>query len=216
MEIGATKAVQDRLKTTKIEESKGASLVFCWDTHLTKIKGRNVLFIVNASNRYTIAMTDIEPRNWNYYTMYIRSVIHGVMQEMGYSEEQIGQYFKMSGDTTVTKTHGRKSVGGINRMVMDAQYFGKKLEKEAKYQWELSEYLNRDICQPEGFDAYGYQKRMDCQTVLICQPEGFDAYGYPSELFKLDMERLGIIPKRKPAKIIDFTRYIDTNRSSNH
>ena len=129
MEIGATKAVQDRLKTTKIEESKGASLVFCWDTHLTKIKGRNVLFIVNASNRYTIAMTDIEPRNWNYYTMYIRSVIHGVMQEMGYSEEQIGQYFKMSVDTTVTKTHGRKSVGGINRMVMDAQYFGKKLEK---------------------------------------------------------------------------------------
>ena len=152
------------------------------------------MFIVNPSNRYTIAMTDIEPRNWNYYTMYFRSVIHGVMQEMGYSEEQIGQYFKISGDTTVTKTHGRKSVGGINRMVMDAQYFGKKLEKEAKYQWKLSEYLNRDICQPEGFDAYGY----------------------PSELFKLDMERLGITTKRKPAKVIDFTKYIDTNRSTNH
>ena len=70
----------------------------------------------------------------------------------------------------------------------------KKLEKEAKYQWELNEYLNRDICQPEGFDAYGY----------------------PSELFKLDMERLGIISKRKSAKIIDFTKYIDTNRSTNH
>ena len=28
MEIGATKAVQDRLKTTKIEESAGASLVY--------------------------------------------------------------------------------------------------------------------------------------------------------------------------------------------
>ena len=48
--------------------------------------------------------------------------------------------------------------------------------------WELSEYLNRDICQPEGFDAYGY----------------------PSELFKLDMERLGIATKREPAKVIDF------------
>ena len=79
-------------------------------------------------------------------------------------------------------------------MVMDAQYFDKKLEKEVKYQWELSEYLNRDICQPEGFDVYGY----------------------PSELFKLDMERLGIISKRNPAKIIDFTQYIDTNRSTNH
>ena len=52
MEIGATKAVQDRLKTTKIAESKVVSLVFCWDTHLTKIKGRKVLFIANASNRY--------------------------------------------------------------------------------------------------------------------------------------------------------------------
>lgn len=43
MEIGATKAVQDRLKTTKIEESKGASLVFCWDTHLTIIKVRQYM-----------------------------------------------------------------------------------------------------------------------------------------------------------------------------
>ena len=98
-----------------------------------------------------------------------------------------------AGDTTITKTHGRKSVGGINRMVMDAQYFGKKLEKEAKYQWELSEYLNRDICQPEGFDAYGY----------------------PSELFKLDMERLGIATKRKPAKVIDIAQYIENNRGTN-
>ena len=139
-------------------------------------------------------MTDIEPRNWNYYAMYISRVIHGVMQQMGYSESQIDQYFQMSGDMSVTKTQSKKSVGGINRMVTDAQYFDKKLEKEAKYQWELSEYLNRDICQPEGFDAYGY----------------------PSELFKLDMERLGIAAKRKPAKVIHFTRYIDINRSSNH
>ena len=66
------------------------------------------------------------------------------------------------------------------------------MDKEAKYQWELSEYLNRDICQPEGFDAYGY----------------------PSELFKLDMERLGIAAKRKPAKVIDFAQYIENNRGT--
>ena len=43
------------------------------------------------------------------------------MQEMGYSEEQIAQYFKISGDMIVTKTHGKKSVGGLNRMVMYCQ-----------------------------------------------------------------------------------------------
>lgn len=68
--------------------------------------------------------------------MYISCVIHGVMQEMGYSEDQIGQYFKMSGDATVTKTHGGKSVGGINRMVMDdikdTQFFGRVQELKIK------------------------------------------------------------------------------------
>lgn len=34
--------------------------------------------------------------------------------------------------------------------------------------------------------------------------------GYPSELFKLDMERLGIATKRKPAKVIDIAQYIET------
>ena len=52
-------------------------------------------------------------------------------------------------------------------MVMDAQYFGKKLEKEAKYQWELSEYLNRDICQPEGFDCLKERERVMMWHVSI-------------------------------------------------
>ena len=144
MEIGATKAVQERLKTIKVSEMKGAFPVFCWDTHLTKIQGRNVLFIVNASNRYTIAMTNIKPGDCKHYTIYISRAIHDAMQEMGYSEEQIKQYFNISGDMAVTKTHGRKSVGGINRMAADAQYFGKKLEKEAKYQQDSPvNYLNQ-------------------------------------------------------------------------
>lgn len=185
MEIGVTKTVQVRIKSISLETARDSSLVFCWDTHLVKLKGRNVLLIVNASNRYAIAMTDIEPRNWNYYTLYIENVIRGIMQSMGYSQEQIQQYFKMSGDIIVTKTHGRKSVGGINRIATCMEYYGKKLEKNTKYQLELSEYLNRDICQPEGLDAYGY----------------------PYELFRLDMERIGILPKRNPAKVIEFQAY---------
>ena len=39
--------------------------------------------------------------------------------------------------------------------------------------------------------------------------------GYPSELFKLDMERLGIDTKRKPAKVIDIAQYIENNRGTN-
>lgn len=191
MEIGVTKAVQDKTKTKSVEIEKDTPLVFCWDTHLVKLKGRNVLLIVNASNRYTIAMTDIEPRNWNYYTLYVGRVIGSVMQNMGYSQDQIDEYFKMAGEMVVTKTHGRKSVGGINRMATCMEYYDKKLEKGVKYQRELCEYLNRDICQPEGFDAYGY----------------------PFELFHLDMERIGIVPKRKSAKIIDFQAHMENKHT---
>lgn len=52
------------------------------------------MLIINVSNRYTIAMTDIESRNWNYYTLYVGQVIRDVMQDMGYSQEQIQKYFQ--------------------------------------------------------------------------------------------------------------------------
>ena len=106
-------------------------------------------------------MTDIEPRNWKYYTLYIGRVIHGVMQQMGYSESQIDQYFQMSGDMSVTKTHGKKSVGGINRMITDAQYFDKKLEKDTKYRKTVSmamtEYTYPQYCPVKG--TYQEQNR---------------------------------------------------------
>ena len=71
MEIGAKKAVQDRLKTTKIEESKGASLVFCWDTHLTKIKGRNVLFIVDLELLLLHQSPYVSPAHLKYSFYFI-------------------------------------------------------------------------------------------------------------------------------------------------
>lgn len=49
MEIGVTKAVQGKIKIKPVEIIKDTPLVFCWDTHLVKLKGRNVLLIVNAS-----------------------------------------------------------------------------------------------------------------------------------------------------------------------
>ena len=30
----------------------------------------------------------------------------------------------------------------------------------------------------------------------------------------LDMERIGIVPKRNPAKVIDFSQYIENNRGT--
>ena len=147
MKIGVTQSVEERIQATPLEMVEKAPLVFCWETHLFKVKHRNVLLIMNASSNYTIAMTDIEPRNWNYYTLYIGNVIWGIMRSMGYSEEQIQKYFELSGKSVLAKL---------------------------------------------------------CESGITAS---IDAYGYPQEFFKLDMERLGIVGKRKKAKVIRMEEY---------
>ena len=39
MEIGVTKAVQGKIKIKPVEIIKDTPFVFCWDTHLVKLKG---------------------------------------------------------------------------------------------------------------------------------------------------------------------------------
>ncbi len=185
MQIGLSGIVQKRVKEAELAPVEEEDLAFCWDTHLIKYKNRNVLLVVNVSSRYAIAMTDIESRDWNYYVVYIHNVICLAMRAEGYSESQINKYMQMAGDAKLTKTHGKKAVGGVNRVATCIDFYDDALEKEVKYQRELSEYINRDICTPPGFEEFGY----------------------PTELFQLDMERLGVAEKRKSAKIIDFRKY---------
>lgn len=191
MQIGLSAVVQKRVKNKELKPLEDQDLAFCWDTHLIKHRNRNVLLVVNVSSRYTIAMTDIEPRNWNYYEVYMGNVIRFAMKEEGYTDEQIRMYFQMAGQTMLTKTHGKKAVGGINRVMAAMEVYDDPLIKDVKYQADLCEFLNRDICTPVGYDAYGY----------------------PVEFFQLDMERLGIGTKRKPAKIIEQITDVHVGRN---
>ena len=97
MQIGLSAVVQKRVKDKELQPLENEDLAFCWDTHLIKHRNRNVLLVVNVSSRYTITMTDIEPRNWNYYGVYIGNVIHMAMKSEGYSDNQISKYFQMAG-----------------------------------------------------------------------------------------------------------------------
>lgn len=128
-------------------------------------------FIVNASNRYTIAMTDIGARNWKYYTLYISRVIHGVMQQMGYSESQIDQYFQMSDDRGSSNsdisnyeriTDDKFLMDGdeikVRRIVVYAagEYYKKFVYAEAYPKEETGLYPNEDAFIDEWTDKYGY------------------------------------------------------------
>lgn len=184
MEIGATKEIQKRLKNQEIHPpyDQTDELAFCWDTHLVKLKRRNVLIVANVSNRFMIAMMDIEPRNWQHYTMYIERVIYHAMEELGYKPEQIKKYFELAGKTKVTKSHGRKTLGAINYMTTLINMYDWNIEKYQKYSAELNDFMNS----------------------YLWQPEGFDEMGNPIDMFHMDMERLGLKKIKRVHNIINF------------
>lgn len=185
MEIGLSGVIQKRMKDVILQPGQEEYLFFCWDTHLIKYKNRNVLLIVNANSRYAIIMTGMSVQDWKYYSAYIHKAIYFALLAEGYTQEQINEYFKLAGECKLTKTHGRKAVSGFNHFAMCIEYSGESLEQDVHYQREMSNFVNRDICKPIGYDEYGY----------------------PREFLELDMQRLSIMKEKKLAKIIDFKRY---------
>ena len=85
MEIGVTKAVQDKIKTKAVEITRDTPLVFCWDTHLVKLKGRNVLLIVNATDDANISITGLLPNGLipvdTEFCIFVTSLVRRVTSE---------------------------------------------------------------------------------------------------------------------------------------
>ena len=184
MEIGVTQTIQKRLKNQDIHQpyEQTTELAFCWDTHLVKLGRRNVLLIANVSNRFMIAMMDIEPRNWKYYTLYIDEVISNAMKQIGYQEKEIKKYFELAGNIQITKSHGRKTLGAINYITQIMNCYEWNIDRYQKYSYELN----------------------DCVNNNLCIPEGFHEYGMPIEMFHMDMERLGIKKANRIHNVISF------------
>ena len=191
MEIGVTQTIQKHLKNQEINQpyDQTTELAFCWDTHLVKLGRRNVLLIANVSNRFMIAMMDIEPRNWKYYTLYIERVIYDAMEKLGYQENEIKKYFEMAGNIQITKSHGRKTLGGINYITQIMNCYEWDIERYQKYSYELNDCINQNLCTPEGFQEMGM----------------------PIEMFHMDMERLGIKKAKRIHNVISFE-----DRKRNH
>ena len=184
MEIGVTQTIQKRLKNQDIHQpyDQTTELAFCWDTHLVKLGRRNVLLVANVSNRFMIAMMDIEPRNWKYYTLYIEEVISNAMKQIGYQEKEINKYLELAGNSQITKSHGRKTLGAINYITQIMNCYEWDIERYQKYSYELN----------------------DCVNNNLCIPERFHEYGMPIEMFHMDMERLGIKKANRFHNVISF------------
>lgn len=171
MQLGITIPLQKYLKLKSITYGEPVDLFFCWELHRITYQGKNCLMIVNANNRFSILLYGINAAQWKQLSACVEEGIRRGMEDEGYTKEQIELYFNLAGESTLTKTHGRKPVAGLNRAIDFLLYNFNPCDANDLYQSEHTKDINRDICKPIGFEEYG------------C----------PVDFLKEDMRRVGIM-----------------------
>lgn len=174
MQLGLTIPLQKHLKLKPPSYGEPSDLFFCWELHIIRFQGKNALAAVNANNRFLVLMVGMKAADWKLLPKrFEEAVTMGFLSE-GYTKEQIDAYFKLAGEIVLTKTHGRKPVGGMNKVIDYLYYLTEPINLEQLYQEFHCKFLNRDFCSPIGFENYGY----------------------PVDFLAEDMKRVGIIKNK--------------------
>lgn len=142
MEIGLTTSVQNKISSLRLEQSQESDCRFWWEVNLTKIGNRNALVIVHPSSRYCMVYSNLKPSIWKNLDSFVCDAIKEALLREGFSEEAAKRYYEMAGDIVFTKTHGRQTTGGLNRITSDLWFFEDCLDKDCGYQEFISNRFN--------------------------------------------------------------------------
>ena len=116
MELGHTIPLQKYLRMQPPPYGAGCPLFFCWELHRIILQSGDTLVAVNAGNRFAVVLWGMDAGAWNHYQEHFREGLEMAMESEGYTREEIRIYLKRAGKFQVTKTHGRRSVAGLNQM----------------------------------------------------------------------------------------------------
>lgn len=146
-------------------------LFYCWELHGIIFQGRKVLAAVNASNCYTVVLCGISREMWKKYPENAKEAIREGLLAAGYTVAEVDCYFYMAGDVAITKTHGRRSVAGLNRMMDFLWAAPIKIDENRSWQKAHCHFAN----------------------TCVCRAAGFEGRGTPLEFLEKDMRRKGIV-----------------------
>ena len=144
MELGITIPMQKFLGLKRPEPGVCPDPFFCWDVHRVKLgSGHVVMLAVNASNRFA-AITRMTAATWKYWERECADAIAGALAVSGFSEWERRIYFDIAGAEDgrllVTRTHGRSSVGCLNRVV-DEIWFD-EIDRQVSLQMDMCYRVN--------------------------------------------------------------------------
>ena len=190
MQIGITNLLREFLGWKPFPPNAEEPLAFCWDAHRVKVDGRVMLVVCNAANRFA-GMTAMHGADWRRLGEVCRDLVVASMLECGFSMSAVDQYLVRAGGVEFGRTHGRRAVGCMNRLVDTLLWC--ECERGEQFQARLTRLVNFD--DPAG-----------CATR--------EGYGYAAERMAEDLLKLGIRPHGKPRYSIDYSRVDEDEREA--
>lgn len=171
MQLGITRPLQRFLKVQQFPYGIVCDLFYCWELHRIIFQSKETLVAVNANNRFAVILCGMDAFAWkNYMNLFMDGLKRAMLSE-GYTQQEIEEYFWKVGDIEITKTHGRRSVSGLNQM--------------DNYLWNIPIRVNDDMLfQPVHCHEVNRER---------CKIAGYEGYNIPVECFERDMKRVGII-----------------------
>ncbi len=157
IEIGLTSNIQEKIKDPEVylELSNEKSLFNCWDVNFNKLGSKNAIYISHCSSGYSIVVTGMKPRDYKNFTLYLSEIIRYSLEKIGISQKKYNEYLTNNGGFKYTKTHGRKAIGHMTEVRMDAEHFYDYVSgADETIQWEIMEKLNKCIFHTAAYTDY--------------------------------------------------------------
>ena len=121
MEIGVTIPLQKILGWKQPPYGDDPRPFLCWDAHRAEVMGRKLLFVVNSANRFA-GVRSMSGADWKRLDAVVCDVIDQAMETEGIPSWMRQRYFDVAGAPVFTKTHGRRPVAFLNRVVDDVWF----------------------------------------------------------------------------------------------
>ena len=145
MQYGLTASAMKRAKLDKLPEGTENDYRFVWEVNYANICGKKLLIVVHAYTRYSMIYSDIKPAVWKDLKAFLHETVKLALAREGFSDEEISKYFGMAQEETITRTHGKKVMGGLNHLTTYLSYM-EKILVDGSFQSIITDDANRDFC----------------------------------------------------------------------
>ena len=145
MEYGLTASTIERTNFHKYPTGIESDYRFVWEVNYATVCRKKFLIIVNSDTRYSMIYANVKPGVWKDMAKFIHQAIEDAFLKEGFHQKQIDKYFKLAGNEILTKTHGKKAIGGLNHITNYVYYLLDECTDEM-FQTELTQWFNKELC----------------------------------------------------------------------